>query len=73
VNAEPLDEMGCNSCLMTSCPNEYAACMADVAGGGCLTCGELLQASGATGVACDQTQGLVTRLLACACTSSTCD
>jgi hypothetical protein len=66
-------EMGCNPCLMKACASAYAACLADTESGGCINCNMLLSGTAGSGIQCNNTAQLEFNLLACGCSSATCD
>jgi hypothetical protein len=69
-NGTPNGETGCNPCMQSNCPTEYAACQADNQSG-CVSCAALL-AGGGSGFSCPNTDTLAGNLLTCACKSTTC-
>jgi hypothetical protein len=71
-NMTPNAEMGCNPCLMTACPTEYQACLADNASG-CINCNQLLSGTAGSGIQCTNTDQIVFNLLACGCSPAACD
>jgi hypothetical protein len=69
-NGTPNAEQGCNPCMQSNCPTEYAACEADN-DPSCVSCAQLL-AGGGTGFSCANTDTIAGNLLACACQPTTC-
>jgi hypothetical protein len=73
MNGAPNNEMGCDPCLKKACAAEYAACLADNASSGCISCSQYLSGFPPSGIQCSDTPTVLMNLLNCGCAATTCD